>query len=634
VYWLRRIPAETRIVVLVVFLALIQSILLSVFGLRAIGGEQSTAERKLLVTATHYLDHYVVPRCEDDLRGRAEEVIRAAFDEGDPAWKEREGPPGGGLFTHAFAVSTSGRIEGPDGLPLWLPREVVEARAERAEARARELAGPGDWDAREKAEFDLAFAELYPFARDAFGESLALLFAATPLLSGEGRPDVRTLLRMRRVGVINRGAGQGSRAEVDRFLGRVDAAGKGNAFYAEGALEQDRHARVLAALVRERPGLSPSGPPGLHRNVLVPQEFAFYVYRLAGIGGLQVLSVDLDRLPAFLQAVVRNAGGTFEGIAPRIEEGSASSFEPDPARDIPVLPGYAAVARITPEAVAVQAGDRERFYWWIILCSVAGILAGGLLTARAVMREVKLAKMKSGFVSNITHELKTPLTSIRMFAEMLQSGKVTDSEERDECLAVITQETQRLTSLIQRVLDFGRLESQQRQFRWVAGPLGPTVEAEAARFRRATGLDESHFRVQVAVNLPPVTYDPEAMGEVVANLLSNAYKYAREEDRQIDLLLGPRHGRVVLSVEDNGPGVRPRERRRIFEQFYRASDLLTREVEGSGLGLAIARSIVRAHGGRIEVKDGSRGGSRFVVTLPAGVRGRPAPAEVPMETTP
>jgi signal transduction histidine kinase len=281
--------------------------------------------------------------------------------------------------------------------------------------------------------------------------------------------------------------------------------------------------------------------------------------------------------------------------------------------------------------VLARARGSERFYWYIIGFSVTGILAGGLLTARAVMREVKLAKLKAGFVSNVSHGLKTPLTSVRMFADMLRSGQVKDEAERRECLEVIAQETERLGRLIQQVLDFGRLEARRRPFHWTTGPLEPLVRAEAERFRRTTGMDEKSFVVRIAINVPPVTYDPDAFAAVITNLLSNAYKYTRREDRHVELTLGPERGRVVLAVEDNGPGVPRRERRRIFEQFYRADDLLTREVEGTGLGLAIAQHIVRAHGGRILVGDRQQGGSRFAVVLPPATA-RVAAARASAET--
>jgi two-component system phosphate regulon sensor histidine kinase PhoR len=209
-----------------------------------------------------------------------------------------------------------------------------------------------------------------------------------------------------------------------------------------------------------------------------------------------------------------------------------------------------------------------------------------------------------------------------MFSEMLRSGRVQDEAERRECLDVIAQETERLGGLIQQVLDFGRLESRQRQFRWHVGSLADVVVAEAERFRRTTGLSGDAFAVHIAVNVPPVEHDPDAFSEVIANLLSNAYKYSPHAARRIELLLGPQRGQVVLAVEDNGPGIAPGERRKIFEQFYRSGDLLTREVEGTGLGLSIVRNIVRAHGGRILVEDSALGGSRFAVILPAA-----APAE-------
>ncbi|MHC4817733.1 MAG: sensor histidine kinase [Planctomycetota bacterium] len=244
---------------------------------------------------------------------------------------------------------------------------------------------------------------------------------------------------------------------------------------------------------------------------------------------------------------------------------------------------------------------------------------------------MKLAKLKAGFVSNVSHGLKTPLTSIRMFAEMLRSGKVKDEAERNECLDVIGKETERLGHLIQQVLDFGRLESRQRAFRWKVASLEPILKEEAERFRRATGLTDECFQVRIAGALPPVNHDPEAFAEVIVNLLSNAYKYTPPDERRIDLMAGAHRGRVVVAVEDNGPGVPPRERRRIFEQFYRVHDLLTRDIEGTGLGLSIARNIVRAHGGRILVQDGARGGSRFVVVLPAAAQ-RASPEE-PAEAT-
>jgi len=620
VYWLRRIPTETRIVVLVVFLALFQAILLSVFGLGAIRGERRKAEENLRQYAENFLRQDLARRCDYDLRATAEEAALSALNGDHEEWSA-EPLAGGGLFTDFCSLAADGSILTSAGLPLWLPREVAERREEEGRTRFSELTrefADGLIGEHEKGARDLGLARRYPFVRGEGGEALSLLYAATPLLAGEGAAPAQELLRVRWIGALNRVEGIFAAASVERFLAQVDAAGRGNAAYQSGRREQQRREKLLRALVLERPHLSLEGGPALHRNVRAGKTSRFFVRPVGKSGEIQVLAVDPARLKKFLDQRVRAAARQAQpGVRPELVETPVRSGGGRPQVAIEGLPGWTATARISAGAIRDRARKRERFYWYIIAFSVTGILAGGLLTARVVMREMRLAKLKSGFVSNVSHSLKTPLTSIRMFTEMLRAGKIRDEAERNECLEVIEQEATRLGSLIQQVLDFGKLSSRRRRFRWVSGPLGKLLREEALRFRRTTGLDGDAFRLRLAVNTPPVTFDPDRMREVVANLLFNAYKYTDPQKRRIEAVLGPHRGRVVFAVEDNGPGIRARERRRIFEQFYRSKDLLAREVEGTGLGLSIARSIVRAHGGRIFVEDSSLGGSRFVVVLPA-----------------
>jgi signal transduction histidine kinase len=626
-YWLRRIPAETRIVVLVVFLALFQAVLLSVFGLGAIRQERRDAAERLQDLALDFLGHEAAA-AQNAFQLRAGAAFRAAFEQHDPAWRAGLAAAGEGLFTDAFVVREDGRIEDPEGLPLWLPADA----AEREEGAARQgfdnlLAEAHTFDDAQKAERSLAFAERHPFTRDELGRSRSLLHAAAPLLL-DARPSPGALLRIRRVGVLNRIAGLVPADDVQRFLAQVDEAAGADEAYAKGRAALEEQARILGEVRREVP--FPAAPtPLLHRNVRADPGVPFCIWQVGDGGDVEVLAVDPRELGRFLAGLVATAARRAdEGVHPAIVESASPT---PPAVPIPALPGYIETATISDSAVLERARDRERPYWYIIAFSVVGILAGGVLTARTVMREVKLAKLKSGFVSNVSHGLKTPLTSLRMFSDMLRSGQVKDEAERRECLDIIAQETERLGRLIQQVLDFGRLEARRRPFRWTTGSLEPVVRAEAERFRRVTGLSDEAFVVRVAVNTPVVSHDPDAFAEVVSNLLSNAYKYTRRADRRIEMTLGPERGRVVLSVEDNGPGVPRRERRRIFEQFYRAGDLLTQEVEGTGLGLAIAQHIVRAHGGRIFVEDRPEGGSRFVVTLSPAAGTRAAAARAPLE---
>jgi signal transduction histidine kinase len=628
-YWLRRIPAETRIVVLVVFLALFQAVLLSVFGLDAIRNERRDAEDALFTQAQAFLQRDVVVPAQNALHERAGAALRVAFVQRDPDWRARLAVAGEGLFTDAFLVRGDGSIEEPGGDPLWLPEGLAAREDEDVRKGARKLRaehGAYGLDDAEKAERNLRFAELHPFALDDMGRSRALLHAAVPLL---GPATAETLLRARRVGVINRLAARVGKDDVDIFLARIEAAAGDDPVYLAGRAAQDEQERVLAELRKEWQHFPASGTPLLHRNTRADPDTPFYVWQVGGAGDVEVLAVDPRELGRFLAGIAAAASAWApEGVRPEI---SLSAPPGRPAVRIAAMPGYHASAAISDAAVLERAGDRERPYWYIILFSVAGILAGGVLTARGVMREVKLAKLKSGFVSNVSHALKTPLTSVRMFSDMLRSGQVKDEAERRECLDIIAQETERLGRLIQQVLDFGRLEARRRPFHWVTASLEPVVRAETERFRRTTGLPPEAFVVRIAVNTPPVSHDPDAFAEVVSNLLSNAYKYSRREDRHIELTLGPVRRHVVLAVEDNGPGVPHRERRRIFDQFYRTDDLLTREVEGTGLGLAIARNIVRAHGGRIFVEDRTEGGSRFVVTLPPAAGSRAAVASAPVE---
>jgi signal transduction histidine kinase len=635
VYWLRRIPAETRIVVLVVFLALFQAILLSVFGLGAIRLERNQAARELRGRAEYFLQQYVADRCQTELRDRAARAYRTAFDRRDADWRRQPEASAEGLFADAFLVHPDGRIETPGEVPLWWPADLIALTEQTARDKAEELRRgyrSHEFDARTKVERHLVYARAFPFARDELGRSLALLHAATPLFESAGaRPPPAVLLRMRWVGVLNRVGGYVDADEVSAFLARLDTAAGDDPEYRTECKEQEHRARLLDQLRLERPSLRVGREPLLHRNLRAAAGVRFYVRSVGQEGELQVLAVDGARLHALVGAVVDGVKGRApDGVSPRVVATGQPGGDA-PAVPINTMPGYFATASISEEAVLKRASKGERFYWYIIGFSVAGILAGGMLTARAVMREMKLAKLKAGFVSNVSHGLKTPLTSIRMFAEMLRSGKVKDETERNECLDVIGKETKRLGHLIQQVLDFGRLEARQRAFRWKVASLEPILKEEAERFRRATGLGDERFQLRIAGPLPPVNHDPEAFAEVIANLLSNAYKYTPPAERRIDLTAGSHRGRVVVAVEDNGPGVPPRERRRIFEQFYRAHDLLARDVEGTGLGLSIARNIVRAHGGRIAVEDGARGGSRFVVVLPAATR-RGTPTE-PAEAT-
>ena len=243
--------------------------------------------------------------------------------------------------------------------------------------------------------------------------------------------------------------------------------------------------------------------------------------------------------------------------------------------------------------------------------------AGLFLVYSNVKREIRLSRLKSDFVANVSHELKTPLALIRLFAETLELGRVPSGEKARQYYRVINKESERLTQLINNILDFSRIEAGRREYRFAPADVGRIVDdvVEAYRFP----IEQQGFRltVKVAEDLPEAEVDKEALSQALINLVNNAIKYSRDE-KQIGIEARGDDGRILLSVTDRGIGVAKSEQKKIFEKFYRAEDSLVHETKGSGLGLALVRHIMEAHGGSVEVESARGSGSTFTLILPVG----------------
>jgi signal transduction histidine kinase len=279
----------------------------------------------------------------------------------------------------------------------------------------------------------------------------------------------------------------------------------------------------------------------------------------------------------------------------------------------PPLEGFALAAELPGDPAAPLAFRNRTLYIALLVLLYGGIGVGFGLTIREMRRAYKLSRLKTDFVANISHELRTPLTSVRLFAETLREGRVESPQEVRECVSMLSTEADRLSRMVERLLDWSRLESGGAALALerieVPALLDRIGEAYRAQQLPAT------YQTEVEANLPLVNVDRDAMAQVVLNLLHNAVKYTGEDKRI--RVRARRAGRgVAIEVEDNGPGVRPHERKRIFDRFYRADDLLSRSTEGTGLGLAIAKKIVELHGGRIELDSKVGEGSTFRVVLP------------------
>lgn len=264
-----------------------------------------------------------------------------------------------------------------------------------------------------------------------------------------------------------------------------------------------------------------------------------------------------------------------------------------------------------------QASMRNRAIYGVLLGLFYLTLAlGVVLTARALYREARLSRLKTDFVSLVSHELRTPLTSIRMFIETLALGRVRDAAQTQEVLRALAKETERLSDLIERVLDWARVESGRRTYHRELLEAQRLIDGTIEAFR-AQRLDAPvQLSCELQPNLPPLYVDREAITGALLNLMQNAFKYSGDDKRIAVRAKLERRG-VAIEVEDNGPGIPIRERKRIFDRFYRVDGLLTRETEGSGLGLSIAKRIVEAHGGKISVKSELGKGSCFTLHLPS-----------------
>lgn len=262
-----------------------------------------------------------------------------------------------------------------------------------------------------------------------------------------------------------------------------------------------------------------------------------------------------------------------------------------------------------------QSSFQPLFYVLIVILVLGMTLFGTYLLLRDVRREVRMAEMRSQFVSSVSHELKTPLTAIRMFAETLRLGRMQNQQTQDEYLDTIVNESQRLTRLLNNVLDFSKIEKGKKIYRPQPASLPEVLKAAARAIEYPLSQHGFKLRVEIDEGLPAVSIDQDAIEQAVLNLLHNAMKYSGDS-REIDLRLRRSGNLALIQVADRGVGIAPQEQKKIFEKFYRVPSQENERLPGTGLGLSLVHHIVTAHGGRIEVESAPGEGSTFSIFLP------------------
>jgi signal transduction histidine kinase len=261
------------------------------------------------------------------------------------------------------------------------------------------------------------------------------------------------------------------------------------------------------------------------------------------------------------------------------------------------------------------ANKRMLAYLWIALIVIAFMLASTLLASRAVLKQARFNRLKNDFIATVTHELKTPLSSMRVLVDTLLEGRCESRQQETEYLQLISKENIRLSKLIDNFLTFSRMERNKQVFD--IAPTSPVEIANNAAQAVQAKFEKSnvHFSLNILKPLPMINADKDAMTTVLVNLLDNAYKYSYD-NKQIELNVFAENNSVCFLVKDNGIGMTRRQIKKIFDRFYQADTSLARRTEGAGLGLSIVKFIVDAHKGKIDVESKPDKGSIFTVKLP------------------
>jgi signal transduction histidine kinase len=345
------------------------------------------------------------------------------------------------------------------------------------------------------------------------------------------------------------------------------------------------------------------------------------VWQLASTDRTAIALYRHERLMNELAALIAEAAPLTEASI-RLVPAGENPPAPKPLLSVPAgagLPGWQLLLDLGgTDPFAAAAQRRRQLYLWIGVAVAALTVALTGLVGRYVGRQVKLTRLKNDLIATVSHELKTPLASIRALVDTLldprgQGG----SPRRDrEYLELIARENLRLSRLIENFLAFSRMERNKHAFEFGACEPALIVAAavEAAGERFAT--DSCRLDVEVAPDLPAIHADSDALTTVLLNLLDNAYKYTSVSKR-IRLHAFASSGRVCFEVTDNGIGLSRRALKRVFDRFYQVDQSLSRQTGGCGLGLSIVRFIVDAHGGSVSVRSQQGKGSTFTVAMPA-----------------
>jgi signal transduction histidine kinase len=279
------------------------------------------------------------------------------------------------------------------------------------------------------------------------------------------------------------------------------------------------------------------------------------------------------------------------------------------------LPWTLAAATVTPERELREFAARRRLLLAALALAAVAVAAGTFFTARALSREVALVRLQSDFVAAVSHEFRTPLTSLRNLSEMFTDGRSLDDETRGRYYQVLARATGRLERLVEGLLDFGRMEAGVQVYDMQLVDPAVVAHEVAEEFRLEAGGEGHDLDLSAPAGLPWVRADREALGRALRNLLENAVRYS-PDCRTVWLEVAREGSDVAFRVRDRGYGIHPREQRAILRKFVRGEAARVAGIKGTGVGLTIVSGVVEAHTGRLRIDSRPGEGSTFTILLP------------------
>jgi len=281
-----------------------------------------------------------------------------------------------------------------------------------------------------------------------------------------------------------------------------------------------------------------------------------------------------------------------------------------------IMPDYKLGIQLKGETIEDLVQKRTRFNIWIILIIDLVLIIAAFFIYRSLRQEMKLAQLKSEFISNVSHEIRTPLAVINMYSETLSMNRIQDESKKKEYYSIINTEANRLSGMVNKILNFSKIDSGKRTYKFIETDINEIVTQIIETYEHHFKRNGFTYNFSPKENLPKVMADAEAITDAIINLIDNAIKYSKD-NKQVDIKTGSNNRTVFVEVKDYGLGIDEKYQKMVFDKFYRITDGdLAHKAKGSGIGLSIVKHIMEAHKGSVKLISKAGMGSTFVLNFP------------------